>query len=121
MSSSRIVKQKGAQTSVSLDLEWLEQLARDDPEGFEAERARLIERCIASTPAEDHGFLRRIQFRADAARRRAKTKLQANLQLSRLMWSSFHDMHQALNGVTIKPSSGSAKVLALPRPPLRRS
>lgn len=108
--------------SLEVDLERLSRLARDDPPAFERERRRLIDACIDGSPEEDRAMLRRLQFRADGARRRCRSALQSSLRMSAMMWASFHAMNARLNppaGRTNADSANSARsatVLPLHRP-----
>jgi len=70
-------------------------LARADPAGFEAARREAVEAAIAV--GDDPGHLRRVQWRLDAERRRARTPLKACLRMSSLMWETFFEFQSALN------------------------
>lgn len=88
-------------------------LATKDPEAFEYMRRRVIEQHIARAPAHRQERLRRLQWRVDATRRRAKTPLGACLSLTALMWDSVvgqHGLLAAMRGNLTKPLP-SAKVL----------
>jgi hypothetical protein len=70
-------------------------LARADPAGFETARREAVEAAIAIGDDPDH--LRRVQWRLDAERRRARTPLKACLRISSMMWETFFDFRAALN------------------------
>lgn len=70
-------------------------LARADPDGFEAARRAAIEQAISIGDDPDH--LRRVQWRLDAERQRARTPLKACLRISSLMWETFFEFQAALN------------------------
>jgi hypothetical protein len=74
----------------------LAQLARDDPQAFEALRAELIENAIQRAPERLQLRLRQLQFRIDGIRRLARTPLGALLKMQALMWDSFLRMNEAL-------------------------
>lgn len=74
----------------------LAQLARDDPQAFEALRAELIENTIRRAPERLQLRLRQLQFRIDGIRRLARTPLGALLKMQSLMWDSFLRMNDAL-------------------------
>jgi hypothetical protein len=66
---------------------WAE-LARNDPEAFEARRRACIEAFIADAPQEHRRRLRGVQFRIDMERRRARNPMAACLRLSSMMWDA---------------------------------
>lgn len=70
---------------------WME-LAQHDPEKFEALRAEAIERVIENVTDDRKIHLRRLQWRIDQVRERAKTPMAATMAISRMMWDSFHDL-----------------------------
>ena len=70
--------------NASFDFDDWATLARRDRDAFERRRRRVIERCIAS--ARNAARLRRLQWRIDVERRRARTPLQACLRISGMMW-----------------------------------
>jgi len=78
------------------DHEFLSQLARDDPQAFEALRLKLVESGIASAPERMQARLRGLQFRIDAVRRLSRSPLGATVKLNAMMWESFMEMHQQL-------------------------
>ncbi len=86
------------------DFTFWSELARRDPERFEALRGRLILDFLASVPPERRRRLEGLQWRIDAERRRAGTPLAACITLSRMMWDSCAALQDALHG----------------RPPVRR-
>jgi hypothetical protein len=84
-------------------------LARADPDSFEAARRAAVERAISVGGDPDH--LRRMQWRLDAERRRARTPLKACLLISSMMWDTFFDFQAALNravGYPVDPVPGRA-------------
>ncbi len=60
-------------------------LAKNDPEAFERRRAELIEETISKAKDADQERLRRLQWRIDMERRRAKTPLASCLRLYDLL------------------------------------
>jgi len=72
------------------------QLAREDPQAFEALRSELIESTIRRAPERMQLRLRQLQFRIDGIRRLARTPLGALLKMQALMWESFLRMDEAL-------------------------
>jgi len=70
----------------AFDFERWARLARDDPEGFERERAVLVGTLIAAAPEELRPRLEALQWQVEQARRRARTPLAACLKISAMMW-----------------------------------
>lgn len=82
---------------MSLDFnfkEWAE-LAKTDPERFEARRNRVIKETIRRFPDDRHEMLHRLQWRVDRIRELKKTPMAACIAISGLMWESFNDLHQS--------------------------
>ena len=67
------------------DFDRWRQLAVDDPQAFEAERARIIERAILRAPERNRERLRRLQWQLDQIRRTSRTPLAAALRMHRLL------------------------------------
>lgn len=65
--------------------EW-SQLAKRDPDAFEARRRLLIEQVIQHATDANRARLRGLQFRLDMERRRSRTPLGACLRISDMMW-----------------------------------
>jgi hypothetical protein len=70
-------------------------LARADPAAFEAARRAAVEQAITIGVDPDH--LRRMQWRLDAERQRARTPMKACLRISAMMWETFFEFQAALN------------------------
>jgi hypothetical protein len=73
-------------SDIDFDL-WMN-LAKDDPESFEAMRQAAIEDLIENAPEPTRTRLRRLQWRIDEERRLARTPLKACMRLSTMMWRS---------------------------------
>ncbi|WP_193222242.1 DUF3135 domain-containing protein [Alkalilimnicola sp. S0819] len=95
--------------------DWV-QLARTDPEAFEARRLAHIEAVIARAPADKQRRLRGLQWQIDQARRRAPTPLSACLRISRMMWESI----LARDGLLDRLEQFSGRRPPAPPPPLAR-
>ena len=80
------------------DFAFWSELARRDPERFEALRGRVILDFLASVPPERRRRLEGLQWRIDAERRRAGTPLAACIRLSGMMWESCAVLQDALRG-----------------------
>jgi hypothetical protein len=76
----------------------LSQLAHDDPEALEALRRKMVERCIAEAPVRLQARLRGLQFRIDGIRRLSRTPLGATVKIHEMMWASFLEMNDQLQG-----------------------
>ena len=74
--------------------EWAE-LAKSDPDRFEARRNRIINETIRRFPEDRYEMLHRLQWRVDRIRELKKTPMAACLAISGLMWESFNDLHQS--------------------------
>lgn len=70
-------------------------LAQTDPVAFEAARRTAVEQAIAI--GNDPDRLRRMQWRVDAERRRARTPMKACLRISAMMWEMFFEFRDALD------------------------
>lgn len=73
-------------------------LATRDPAAFEVTRCQALDKVISRNP----GRLRRLQWRVDAERRRARTPLKACLVLSGMMWAAFAELRYALDSALEK-------------------
>ncbi|MFZ4537108.1 DUF3135 domain-containing protein [Propionivibrio sp.] len=83
--------------------EVLSRLARDDPQAFESLRNELIENNIKRAPERIQARLRGLQFRVDGIRRLSRSPLGASLKIQTLMWESFLQMNEALQGFVRPP------------------
>lgn len=77
---------------VKWDFSYWMDLALNDPEQFESKRAETISRAIENAPAEARLRLERLQWRVDRARERSASPMAATLEISRMMWDSFHTL-----------------------------
>ena len=69
--------------------EVLSQLAREDPQAYEAWRRATIDGFIASAPARIKPRLQGIQFRVESLRRLSRSPLGSTVKVYELMWKSF--------------------------------
>ena len=102
---------------------WLE-VARRDPQAFEALRLAAIEEAIEKAPQANRARLRRLQWRIDQERRLAHSPIDACIRTSRLMWRGVigpGGLQERLNelqarlGGTPGPRPTSANVVAFIR------
>lgn len=70
----------------NFDFESWSALANNDPEGFEAKRARAIEEAIRRASPRAQTRLRRLQWKLDQVRRTAATPMAACIRMNHLMW-----------------------------------
>lgn len=116
----------GEHSDPTFDFEAWARLARENPEAFERRREQEIRKLIDARPDRRHR-LEGLQFRIDAERKLARTPLKACLRISTLMWNSFYDLKDQLDGLapgvpgTEPPPSAStprhADIVPLHRPP----
>jgi hypothetical protein len=102
------------------DSDVLSRLARDDPMAFEVLRSELIENCITRAPERIQPRLRQLQFRVDCIRRMSRTPLAATLKIQALMWESFLELNEKLQGFARQsqgcPQHPPARPASRPRP-----
>jgi hypothetical protein len=85
-------------SDTGFDFEAWAALARENPEEFERRREQEIRKVIDSRP-DLRSRLEGLQFRIDAERKLARTPLKACLRISTLMWNSFYDLKDQLDGL----------------------
>jgi Protein of unknown function (DUF3135) len=95
--------------------EWAE-LYRTDQAAFEERRREAIEQVIGSSSGATRARLLGLQFRIDMECRRAKTPLGRCIRISAMMWESFAQLRDALNGLSGHADSKS-EPSKLSRPP----
>jgi len=71
-----------------VDFDNWSELARSDPEAFEARRAEVIEQMIQSMPEHKQQRMRCLQWKIDQVRDRAANPMAACIKLSEMMWDS---------------------------------
>lgn len=81
--------------------EYLSQLARDNPQGYEALRLELIESFIDSASESNKPRLCGIQFRVDSLRRLSKSSVGSTVRIYELMWKSFLFLNQNLQDLAL--------------------
>jgi len=86
MSAPKTLINKTGEPSIDFD-QWAN-LAKADPEAFEARRAEAIETLIASLPAHKQQRMRCLQWKVDQTRNRAANPMAACIKLSEMMWDS---------------------------------
>jgi len=117
-----------AVSSPAFDFDEWAQLARRDPQAFEARRRAAIEVFIHNAPARRLRRLRGLQFRIDLERRRAGTPMAACIRLNSMMWDLVlgrEGLRERLQGLVARvgktpPATGeqprtAAKILQFPR------
>ena len=108
--------------SIEFDFkEWAE-LAKSDPDRFEAKRSRVINEAIRRVPADRQRMLRGLQWKVDRVRELKRTPLAACMAISDMMWNTFSDLHHSyVKLAEIKPGKRlpteprpSATIIAFP-------
>lgn len=109
-SANQLLVNKGGcsqvQRSMSQDLpnfDTLLKLAKSDPEQLETIRKHLACSTINAAPKYLRPRLRGLQFRIDAARQLAKSPMDACVEISEMMYSSFEELRLALNAPLTEP------------------
>ncbi|HHO68488.1 MAG TPA: DUF3135 domain-containing protein [Gammaproteobacteria bacterium] len=75
-------------TTPRVDFDQWAELARRDPEAFEARRSELIEAAINRLPADRRQRMRCLQWKIDQVRARSGTPMAACIRISEMMWDS---------------------------------
>ncbi len=83
-----ITTEKTETTEPLVDFDRFSQLAKSDPEGFEARRTELIEQMIQRMPAHKQQRMRGLQWKIDQVRNQAKNPMAACIKISEMMWDS---------------------------------
>lgn len=104
--------------------EWMN-LAKTDPEAFDARRKQVIDDLIAHAPEHIRQRLKSFQWRIDMERARCENPMQACIKLSNMMWELVYgdrgflwSLQQFSDPNALKTTSvaNSAQILPL-RPP----
>lgn len=105
----------------------LAELARSDPEAFEALRRRLVESHIARSPVEQKLKLQRMQFRINGVLKRSSNPVHACILLQSMLAENTSRMSDALIGLqdgvggwVSAVVEDMEKVECLPKPPCLR-
>lgn len=78
----------------SLDFDFWKQLAKEDPDAFEALRREKIEQLINQAPAHHRRRLQGLQWQIDQTRRLAGGPMASCLAISNMMWDSLSRLNQ---------------------------
>ena len=81
--------------SYNFDFEAWANLAKSDPERFEAYRADTIEAMINNSPDDKQQQLRCLQWRVDRTRELKRTPMAACIAISEMMWGAFHNLNRS--------------------------
>ncbi len=93
----------------NIDFDRWAEIARTDPETFEAMRTEIISVCIKNAPRDSQQRMHGLQWQIDCLRTQSDNPLSACLKISRMMWDSL----QKLGNVS--------RDLAHPDPAMRES
>jgi hypothetical protein len=99
-----------------IDFESWSELARSDPQAFEARRTRLLEEIIRSAPPHRQDRLRRLQWRIDQIRRTSRTPLAACNRLQQLMLDTVYGPNGLLDAMKRVQAHSETPPRALARP-----
>lgn len=100
---------------------WSE-LAKNDPDAFEAQRSEVIEQAINEASPEKRQRLHGLQWRIDQVRQLARTPLSACMEMSQMMWDSVMGEYGLIDILQqpldkqhgVKPRPGRGHVLTFP-------
>jgi len=106
----------------SFDFDYWRNLAKKDPEAFEAARKLEIDQYISSLKSEDvQDRMRRLQWRVNTERRRSKNPMDSAIRIYDMMWDSVGKNFEAIQDLSehfkpegerkTKKSAPGAKVL----------
>lgn len=73
--------------------EWMD-LAKNNPDEFEAKRLRKIEAFLSKVPEEKLQRLRGLQWQIDQTRKLAHTPMASCIAISNMMWESAHRLKE---------------------------
>ena len=76
------------QTNTLVDFDQWADLAKTDPDAFEARRAEAIEAMIQRMPDEKQQRMRCLQWKIDQVRNQASNPMAACIKISEMMWDS---------------------------------
>jgi len=76
--------------------QWHE-LAKSDPERFEAMREALVNEALAKMPTQRRDRLRGLQWRIDTIRQHSQSPLGCCIRISEMMWDSLSHNYGLLN------------------------
>ncbi len=71
-----------------IDFDLWSDLAKNDPEAFEAKRKEHLKKALMKIPAEKRERARCLQWKIDQVRDRAETPMAACVKISEMMWDS---------------------------------
>ena len=82
-----------------IDYEILAELHKNDPEGFERERERLLENYFNSLPEEQATKARQMQWQLDGELRKYKDPIARMNRMVELFWEQVGVFKDSLNGI----------------------
>ncbi len=101
-------KEQIAEIDHEFDFDTMMNLAKNNPEEFEALRQTLINNFIESLPEENQHRMKCLQWRIDRTREQSKTPLAACMALTEMMWDSFEQLNALF--LEMKGSDSRVKV-----------
>ena len=77
-------------------------LHETDPQKFEATRRLYMEKLIAATSERNKRRMRGLVFQVDAIRESSNNPIKSCVDITRMMWDSFYQLHHLLNEFDIQ-------------------
>lgn len=76
----------------NIDFDHWSEIARTNPETFEAMRTEIIRSCIDHAPEDQQKRMRGLQWQIDCLRDQSRNPLSACLKISRMMWDTLQKL-----------------------------
>ena len=76
----------------NIDFDHWSEIARTDPETFEAMRTEIINDCIDNAPRNRQQRLRGLQWQIDCLRAQSSNPLSACIKISQMMWDTLQQL-----------------------------
>ncbi|VAX12100.1 hypothetical protein MNBD_GAMMA24-323 [hydrothermal vent metagenome] len=92
----------------NIDFDHWSEIARTDPETFEAMRTKIIRSCIDSAPQDQQQRMRGLQWQVDCLRAQSRNPLSACLKISRMMWDTLQKLGDVSRDLT-RPEQAETK------------
>ncbi len=85
----------------NIDFDHWSEIARTDPETFEAMRTNIIRSCIDNAPQDQQQRMRGLQWQVDCLRAQSRNPLSACLKISRMMWETLQKLGDVSRDLTM--------------------
>ncbi len=90
----------------NIDFDRWSEIARTDPETFEAMRTEIINNCIDNAPQDRQQRLRGLQWQIDCLRAQSSNPLSACIKISQMMWDTLQQLGDVSRNLA-SPEPGS--------------